>query len=121
MDKKRLHTVLEQTLKVAPPPAQSRRMMHMWMHDAHSGSTRGDPQAVALLEALRLEAELRVFDGTMLHVLSVASQSIEYWHLGAWLVSRSINPMSIMPPMVSLYMSMQRDVPYFRYSAGYSA
>ena len=37
------------------------------------------------------------------------------------LVLHSINPMSIMPSMASPYMSMQRDVPSFQYSDGYSA
>jgi hypothetical protein len=89
MDKKRLCTVIEEALKTAPTPAASRQMLHMWMYDAYSGSTRADIHAVNLLEALRLEQELKVFDGTMLHVLSIASQCVEYWHLGAWLISRA--------------------------------
>lgn len=89
MDKKRLCTAIEEALKTAPAPAASRLMLHRWMYDAYSGSARADIHAVNLLEALRLEQELRVFDGTMLHVLSIASQCIEYWHLGAWLISRA--------------------------------
>jgi hypothetical protein len=89
MDKKRLHAVLEEALKAAPAPAASRVLLHMWMHDAHSGSLRADPRATSLLEALRSEPELKLFDGTTLHVLSIAAQSIEYWHLAAWLVARA--------------------------------
>lgn len=89
MDNKRLNTVLEEALKAAPAPAASRRMMHIWMYDAHSASARADTRAVDLLEALRLEPELKVFDGTMLHVLSITSQALEYWHLAAWLVARA--------------------------------
>jgi len=37
------------------------------------------------------------------------------------IVLHSTSSMSIMPPMVSLYKSMQKGVPCFRYSAGYSA
>jgi hypothetical protein len=59
------------------------------MHAAHSGSARADARAVDLLEALRLETDLRIFDGTMLHVLSITAESLEYWHLAAWLVARA--------------------------------
>ena len=90
MDNKRLHTVLEEALKGAPAAAgASRRLIHLWMHDAHSGSARADARAVRLLEALRSEPELRIFDGTMLHVLSITAQSLDYWHLAAWLVARA--------------------------------
>jgi hypothetical protein len=53
----------------------------MWMNDAHSGSARADTRAINLLEALRTEQELKVFDGTRVHVLSIASHAVEYWHL----------------------------------------
>jgi hypothetical protein len=90
MDNKRLHTVLEEALKVAPAAeGASRRLIHLWMHDAHSGSARADARALDLLEALRLEPELRIFDGTMVHVLSITAESLEYWHLAAWLIARA--------------------------------
>jgi hypothetical protein len=60
----------------------------MWAYDAHSGSPSADSRALNLLSALRLEPELKVFDG-MLHVLSISAQTLEYWHLAAWLIARA--------------------------------
>ncbi|MGO9172974.1 MAG: hypothetical protein ACLP7P_13565 [Rhodomicrobium sp.] len=91
MDQKRLHALLDKALTVAPipDPAASRLSLFMWMHDAYSGSARADPSALDLLEALRQEPELKIFDGNLLHVLSNDAQCLEYWHLAAWLITRA--------------------------------
>jgi Apea-like HEPN len=91
MNQKRLQALLDKALTMAPvpDPAASRLSLSMWVHDAYSGSERADQSALDLLEALRQEPELKKFDGKWVHVLDVAAQTLEYWHLALWLLTRA--------------------------------
>jgi hypothetical protein len=89
MNTKKLIEVLEAAVAAAPPAESPKVLMNMWMYDAESGSRRAVHEAVDLLAALKAEPELKVFDGKTLQVLSISASTIEFWHLGAWLILRT--------------------------------
>ncbi len=91
MDRKRLQALIDKALTMAPvpDPAGSRLSLVMWIHEAYSGSARADQSALDLLEALRQEPELKVFDGNLLHALLSTAHALEYWHLAVWLLTRA--------------------------------
>ena len=99
MDTKRLCNALEETLKaIRPMPTLG---FNMVMHDANRGSVRANPRAVELLQLLRSEPELHMFDGATIHTSTngaswarwsdsvYARHFLELWSLAAWLLSRA--------------------------------
>jgi len=89
LNNKRLRTVIEEALRTAPNFNQSPVDLNIWMYNAHSTSGRADAHAVQLLDALKNEQDLRVFDGSSIHVLSFSAHLAQYWNLGAWLLARA--------------------------------
>jgi len=58
------------------------------MHEANEGDPRADGRMVSLLNVLRAEPELRVFDG-MMQIIPGGASRIEYHTLTDWLIRRA--------------------------------
>jgi hypothetical protein len=89
MNTKILHDLLRNALKEVSPDA-SLRDLNIAAHYASVASPRASPHLIELLNALRADPELNMFNGSMVHAAPGGPEPIEYKHLTAWLLWRSI-------------------------------
>ncbi len=88
MDKERIRIVLEEALAGAPSDDAPNYRLAMLLYEANKGSATADPRLVALLDVLRTEPDLSIFNG-MMQVRPNGSTRIEYKDLAAWLLRRA--------------------------------
>src|SRR5882724_1037189 len=89
MDKGRLKDPLADAIRAIESREGPRIEIDILMHRADGEDKSADPQLVDLMRALRSESDLSIFNGNFIHIVPNGGQTVDYWHLGSWLVTRA--------------------------------
>jgi hypothetical protein len=88
MDRGTLHKALEEALAACPPETAPSYALSIMMRDAVSCPEKADPRFVRLLEEIRKQPDLEIFNGKM-QVLPDQAARTEYQNLASWLLRRA--------------------------------
>lgn len=87
MDRKRLSAALDEAI-IAYPSMDAHLTIMLQLHQAESDAPNTDQRILDLFQALRVENELREFDG-MMQIIPGGATRLDYKILAGWLIRRA--------------------------------